>query len=77
MTFMLASVTGAEEAEIAVRHGADIIDLKDVNSAFGAIATSVIRATVDLLARRRPVSAVSRRTRDGSRGHRKSGGDDR
>jgi hypothetical protein len=25
--------TGAEEAEIAVRHGADIIDLKDAGSA--------------------------------------------
>lgn len=59
MTLMLASVTGVEEAEVAVRHGADIIDLKDVNSAFGAIAPSVIRATVDLLARRRPVSAVA------------------
>jgi hypothetical protein len=25
MTLMLASVTGAEEAEVAVRHGADFI----------------------------------------------------
>jgi FolB domain-containing protein len=59
MTLMLASVTGAEEAEIAVRHGADIIDLKDVNSAFGAAAPAVLRATVDAVARRRPVSAVT------------------
>jgi len=59
MTFMLASVTGAEEAQIAVRHGADIIDLKDVNSAFGAVAPEVVRATVEAIARRRPVSAVS------------------
>ena len=59
MTFMLASVTGVEEAEIAVRHGADIVDLKDVSSAFGAVAPAVVRATVDAIARRRPVSAVT------------------
>jgi hypothetical protein len=59
MTLMLASVTGAEEAEIAVRHGTDIIDLKDVGSAFGAVAPDVIRATVNSVARRRPVSAVA------------------
>jgi FolB domain-containing protein len=59
MTLMLASVTGVEEAEIAVRHGADIIDLKDVGSAFGAVAPAVIRATVDSVACRRPVSAVT------------------
>jgi (5-formylfuran-3-yl)methyl phosphate synthase len=58
MTLMLASVTCVEEAEIAVRHGADIIDLKDVGSAFGAVEPRVIRATVDSVARRRPVSAV-------------------
>jgi FolB domain-containing protein len=59
MTFMLASVTGVGEAEIAVRHGADIVDLKDVSSAFGALAPSVVRETVDAVAGRRPVSAVS------------------
>jgi FolB domain-containing protein len=59
MTLMLASVTGAEEAEIAVRRGADIIDLKDVGSAFGAVAPEVIRATVNAVARRRSVSAVA------------------
>jgi dihydroneopterin aldolase len=59
MTFMLASVTGPEEAEIAVRHGADIIDLKDVSTAFGAVTPAVVRATVAAVARRRPVSAVS------------------
>jgi FolB domain-containing protein len=58
MTFMLASVTGPEEADIAVRHGADVIDLKDVRSAFGAVAPAVIRTTVEAVARRRPVSAV-------------------
>ena len=59
MTFMLASVTGVEEAEVAVRHGADIIDLKNADSAFGAVAPSAMRATVDWMTRRRPVSAVA------------------
>jgi FolB domain-containing protein len=59
MTLMLASVTGVEEAEVAIRHGADIIDLKDTSSAFAAVAVPVIRATVERLARRRPVSAVA------------------
>jgi len=59
MTFMLASVTGPEEAEIAINQGADIIDSKDARSAFGAVAPAVLRATVDAVARRRPVSAVS------------------
>ena len=58
MTLMLASVTGAVEAEIAVRHGADIVDLKDVASVFGSADPAVVRATVDAVARRRPVSAV-------------------
>src|ERR1700747_3705040 len=56
---MHASLTGVEEAELAVRHGADIIDLKSADSAFGAVAPSAIRATVDWMARRRPVSAVA------------------
>ena len=59
MTLMLASVTGVEEAELAVRHGADVIDLKDVSSSFGAVAIAVIRATVDAVAHRQPVSAVT------------------
>jgi len=59
MTFMLASVTGAEEAEIAVRHGADIVDLKDASTAFGAVPPATVAATVRAVARRRPVSAVT------------------
>ena len=59
MTLMLASVTGVEEAEVAVRHGADIIDLKNADTAFGAVALPVIRATVDWMASRKPVSAVA------------------
>jgi dihydroneopterin aldolase len=58
MSLMLASVTGPEEAEIAVRQGADIVDLKDVGSGFGAVAPEVVRETVAAVARRRPVSAV-------------------
>jgi (5-formylfuran-3-yl)methyl phosphate synthase len=59
MTFMLASVTGPDEAEIAVRQGADIIDLKEVTTGFGAVAPEVVRATVAAAAGRRPVSAVA------------------
>jgi FolB domain-containing protein len=58
MTLMLASVTGAEEAEIAVRHGADIIDVKDVGRASGSVAPALVRATADAVGRRRPISAV-------------------
>ena len=59
MAFMLASVTGPEEADVAIGHGADIVDLKDVGSAFGAVHPAAVRATVEKVARRRPVSAVS------------------
>lgn len=58
MTLMLASVTGPEEAEVAVRQGTDIVDLKDVGAGFGTVAPEVVRATVAVVARRRPVSAV-------------------
>lgn len=60
MTQMLASVTGPEEAEIAVGGRADIIDLKDsLRGAFGAVAPDLVRATVAAVAGRRPVSAVT------------------
>ena len=58
MSLMLASVTGPEEAEIAVRQGADIVDLKDVVAGFGTVTPEVVRATVAAVGRRRPVSAV-------------------
>jgi len=58
MTLMLASVTGAEEAEIALRHGADIIDVKDIGRVFGSATPALVRATADAVARRRPISAV-------------------
>jgi len=60
MTLMLASVTGPQEAEIALAHGADIIDLKDTtNGAFGALPPDTVRATLETVGGRRPVSAVS------------------
>jgi (5-formylfuran-3-yl)methyl phosphate synthase len=58
MSLMLASVTGPEEAEIAVRQGADIVDLKDVAAGFGMVTPEVVRATVAAVGRRRSVSAV-------------------
>jgi dihydroneopterin aldolase len=60
MTLMLASVTGSEEAEIALAQGADIIDLKDsTKGAFGAVLPETVRATVAAMTGRRPVSAVT------------------
>lgn len=59
MTFMLASVSGAEEADIAMRHGADIVDLKDPRTAFGAVPMAVVHATLAGTARRCPISAVA------------------
>ncbi|KQT70097.1 hypothetical protein ASG54_13585 [Aureimonas sp. Leaf460] len=59
-TGFLASVTGPEEAGIALEGGADIIDLKDpAKGALGAVTPDVLRATLDLVAGRRPVSAVA------------------
>ena len=60
MTLLLASVTGPDEAEIAGRHGADIIDLKDPRrGAFGAVTLDAVAATLVAPDRRRPVSAVA------------------
>src|SRR4051794_5737732 len=60
MTLLLASITGPQEAEIALAHGADIIDLKDsTNGAFGAVSPDTVRVTLGTVNGRRPVSAVS------------------
>jgi dihydroneopterin aldolase len=60
MTLLLASVTGPDEAEIADRHGADIIDLKDSRrGAFGAVTLDGVAATLAAIDRRRPVGAVA------------------
>jgi len=59
MTLFLASVTGAEEAAVAVAHGADIVDLKDpARGALGALSEETVRAAVAGIAGKRPVSAV-------------------
>jgi len=59
MTLLLASVTGSREAELAVTHGADIIDLKDPSrGALGALELSVVSDAVRTIAGRRPASAV-------------------
>jgi (5-formylfuran-3-yl)methyl phosphate synthase len=60
MTLFLASVVGPEEAELALNHGADVIDLKDPGGgALGAAPIDAVRATVDSVGGRRPVSAVT------------------
>ena len=59
MTGMLASVTDASEAEIAVNAGADLIDCKDPRGgALGALPVSMIDAIRRQVAGRRPVSAT-------------------
>jgi (5-formylfuran-3-yl)methyl phosphate synthase len=59
MTRMLASVTDAAEADVAVRLGADIVDLKDpAAGAMEAVDLSVARAVVAEIAGRRETSAT-------------------
>lgn len=59
MTEMLASVTGAAEAEIVIAAGADIVDLKDPEvGALGALPTETIRNVIKSIAGRREISAV-------------------
>jgi FolB domain-containing protein len=60
MTLFLASVTGADEAETALAHGADIIDLKDAaKGGLAPLRDHVVRAAVAIVAGRRPMSAVA------------------
>jgi dihydroneopterin aldolase len=60
MTLLLASVSGVQEAEIALAHGADIIDLKDPRQgALAALSPDDVRAAVAAVAGRRPVSTVT------------------
>jgi (5-formylfuran-3-yl)methyl phosphate synthase len=59
MTLMLASVLSREEAEIALAHGADIIDCKDPSrGALGALSLARVAEIVAVVGGRRPVSAV-------------------
>jgi dihydroneopterin aldolase len=60
MTLFLASVIGADEAEIALEHGADIIDLKDAaKGGLAPLPADVVRTAVSAVAGRLPVSAVA------------------
>ncbi len=59
MTGMLASVTNAAEADIALRAGADLIDCKDPRrGALGALPVSMIDTIRRQVGTRRPVSAT-------------------
>lgn len=59
MTKMLASVTGVDEARLALEYGADFIDLKNpAEGALGGLPLSVISQVVAALAGVRPVSAT-------------------
>ncbi len=59
MTRMLASVTDSTEADIALRLGADIIDLKDAaNGAMAAVDIATAEAVVAEVAGRRETSAT-------------------
>ncbi len=55
----LASVTNADEAEIALGGGADIIDCKDpASGALGALSTQTVREIVERVRKHLPVSAT-------------------
>jgi dihydroneopterin aldolase len=58
MTLMLASVSGPEEAEIALAHGADIIDVMADAAGPGAAVSGAVRATLLAMKGRRPVSVA-------------------
>lgn len=59
VTAVLASVASAQEAEIALAAGADLIDFKDpARGALGALAPDVVADGIARIARRRPTSAT-------------------
>ena len=59
MTALLASVTDLQEARMALKSGADIIDLKDpARGALGAVCNDIQQAVTRFIDRRRPVSAT-------------------
>jgi FolB domain-containing protein len=60
MTLFVASVTGPEEAELALAQGADVIDLEDTaHGVLGPIEPTRVRETVKAVGGRRPVSAAA------------------
>jgi len=59
VTGLLASVTNVEEAHVALKAGADIIDLKDpARGALGALPLESIQSIVTTIGGRLPVSAT-------------------
>jgi (5-formylfuran-3-yl)methyl phosphate synthase len=59
MTRMLASVADSAEADVVLRHGVDIIDLKDPRrGALGPIPLETARDIIQAVARRRQTSAT-------------------
>jgi dihydroneopterin aldolase len=59
MTALLASVTDLQEAGVALKSGADIIDLKDpARGALGAVGNDIQQSVTRFIRRRRPVSAT-------------------
>lgn len=59
MNALLASVTNPREADIALSAGADIIDCKNpADGALGALEPEMIRAIVEQVGGRKPVSAT-------------------
>ena len=59
MTYFLASVRCAAEAELVLEAGADIVDLKEPSAgALGAVAPDVIQDCLNTVAGRKPVSAT-------------------
>ncbi|MGH8630766.1 MAG: (5-formylfuran-3-yl)methyl phosphate synthase [Burkholderiales bacterium] len=59
MTAMLASVRALDEALLALKLGADLIDLKEPSrGALGALDHAAVRVMVHAVNRRRPVSAT-------------------
>lgn len=60
MTAMLASVTTAEEAELALAAGADLLDLKDPGrGALGALPLATVRELVECFGDRATLSATA------------------
>lgn len=69
MTWMLAAVSGPEEAEIALAAGADVIDAADPSHPpLGALDPAMVRRVVEAVAGRCMVSAAVGNTAPGAEG---------
>jgi (5-formylfuran-3-yl)methyl phosphate synthase len=68
MSRLLVSVRSAEEAQLALDEGVDLIDIKEPSQgSLGAADAKTIRAVVDRVARRAPLSAALGELRDPAR----------